>query len=126
MSGPRRPTVAPDGRVWFSENTGDGIGVLDPKTGKITEYRSPVRHGGEYECFSDAQGNIWVSLRAYDTLAKFDPKTTKFTYYPYPNLTGFVPKIETDAQGTIWFGLGTTLTSFKVNGNVPTRQTAAR
>jgi len=123
-SGPRRPSVAPDGMIWFSENIADRIGMLDPATGKITEYKSPFRHGGEYECFADAQGNIWVTLRAYETLTKFDPKTKQYTHYPHPvpKGGGRIPKVETDAKGNVWGALGATLLTLQPKGNVPARQ----
>jgi hypothetical protein len=40
-SGPRRPTVDSKGMVWFSEHIGQALGVLNPDTGKITEYKDP-------------------------------------------------------------------------------------
>jgi streptogramin lyase len=132
------------GQIWFSEHIGQGIGVLDPATGKITEYKNPARYAGEYECYADSQDNIWVTLRSYGAIAKFDQKTKQYTYYPLPAVDsmgrehpglhgtrlggGYPPKVEQDSQGTIWFaGLGLhVLTSFKPNGNVPNNQTASK
>lgn len=55
LSGPRRPSMAPDGMICFSENIGDAIRMLGPNTGKITEYKPPFHYGCEYECFADRQ-----------------------------------------------------------------------
>jgi streptogramin lyase len=111
--------------------------MLDPDTGKITEYKDPFKYGGGYECYADSQDNIWVTLRSYGVLARFDQKTKTYTYFPepFPDIIGrehpgpngtrlgglYPPKIEQDAQGTFWYaGIRmTTLTAFKPEGNVP-------
>jgi streptogramin lyase/mono/diheme cytochrome c family protein len=132
-SGARRLTVDSRGKIWFSEHIGNGIGMLDPETGKIVEYKSPIRMGGEYECWADPNDKIWVSLRSYAIMEKFDPETKKFTFFPYPELRSDRPqiyKMEIDAKGTMWFSNGTiavpTLTSFREDGNVPSRGSGAK
>jgi virginiamycin B lyase len=41
-AGPRRPTIDSMGRIWFSEHLNDALAMLDPESGKITEYKSPL------------------------------------------------------------------------------------
>ena len=78
----------PDGMVWYSDFGQQFIGSLDPKTGKVTEYKLPmVKPGfptGTLDLEPDAQGNLWVSMMYQTGAARFDTKTKKFTIYPLP------------------------------------------
>ena len=42
-SHPRRGRVDDQGRLWFAEYRGNAIGMLDPKSGKIKEWKVPTR-----------------------------------------------------------------------------------
>jgi streptogramin lyase/mono/diheme cytochrome c family protein len=50
-----------NGKVYFSELGGNGIGELDPKTGEIVTYATPTR-GGAHTLYADSKGNIWYTV----------------------------------------------------------------
>lgn len=72
---------APDGSIWFNTNRSPFIGKLDPKSGKITSYRTPLtegKHPGGHWLEVDNDGIVWYSENWADNLVRFDPKTAAF------------------------------------------------
>jgi streptogramin lyase len=86
--------VAGDGKVWFAENDADMMARVDPATGKVEEFKIPVRgHLGSYSkstifprrMATDADGNIWVGLWLSGGLLKIDYKTAEMANYMPPS-----------------------------------------
>ena len=77
--------VAGDGKVWFAENQADLMARVDPGTGKVEEFKIPVK-GKAYprRMATDAEGNIWVGLWSAGKLMKIDSKTAEMTTYDPP------------------------------------------
>lgn len=75
--------VAGDGRVWFAEREAHKLGRLDPKTGKIDEFKTPgtdvPRRMG-----ADWNGDIWVGFHETGKLVRVDHKTGKMTFFDPP------------------------------------------
>ena len=117
----RRVAVDSQGRVWACLYFGNKIAMIEPASGKVTEYALPLKHGNPYELWPDAEDNIWIENAVYNSLVKFDPKTQKFTYVPFPENGAHTPKLDRDREGALWFTLArpTTLAAFKPKGNVP-------
>lgn len=120
----RRIVFDSKGMVWLCEYFANGLLMLNPDTGKMTEYRLPLKYGNPYEVSADGSDNIWLENAAYESFVKFDPRTKKFTYFPYPEIKSHTPKVEFDAEGTMWSELPAgpgepRLTAFKPIGNVP-------
>jgi streptogramin lyase len=116
----RRVTVDSKGNVWVCQYFGNRIAMLDPNTGKVTEYDLPLRYGNPYDLWPDNEDNIWVENAVYNSLVKFEPATKRWTYYPFPELGAHTPKLDRDKEGTFWFTLGrpSGLTGFKPKGSV--------
>ncbi len=116
----RRMSVDSKGKIWFCEYFGNAIGVIDPATRKVTEYKLPLRNGNPYEIWADHQDNLWIDNAVYDAMVKFEPRSKKFTYIPFPDFGAHTPKVALDSEGTIWLsGSGTALlTALKPAGNV--------
>ena len=98
-----------EGNVYFTDNTSPGrtIGKLDPKTGKVTNYKLDDANGyavRTHGAAADANGNIWLTNGTDGTILKFDPKTEKFQRFPKPaSLTkGIGPTITVDSKGNAW------------------------
>ena len=86
--------------VWVCEYFGNKIAMLDPDSGKVTEYDLPLKYGNPYDLWPDAEGNIWVENAVYNSLVKFEPATKKWTYYPFPELGAHTPKLDRDKAAT--------------------------
>ena len=121
----RRVVFDSKGMVWLCEYFANGVLMLNPETGKMTEYKLPLKHGNPYEVAADRNDNIWLENAAYESFVRLDPRTKKFTYFPYPEIKSHTPKVEFDTEGTtMWSELPAgpgepRLTAFKPNGNVP-------
>jgi virginiamycin B lyase len=116
----RRVAVDDQGRVWACMYFGNRIAMIEPASGKVTEYELPLKYGNPYDLWPDADGNIWVENAVYNSLVKFEPKTQKWTYVPFPEVSAHTPKLDRGRDGTIWFTLArpVTLTAFKPKGNL--------
>ena len=96
-SGPHNPWVARNGLVWVTEKAAHKLAVLDPNTGKFTEY-TPPQGAGTHTLREDSQGNIWTSGK----ITKFDVQTKKFTVYDTPD----VYDVAVDSHNNAWGGSG--------------------
>ena len=94
---PHNPWVARNGQVWFSELKGRKLSVIDPETGKLTEYPVPEK-AGIHTVREDSQGNIWTS----GNVTRFDPHTQKFTVFGTPSTYD----VALDAHDNAWGASG--------------------
>jgi streptogramin lyase len=83
---PRRGDHDSQGRIWFAEYNAGQVGVLDPKAGKITEYKMPLGplslpYGTGVDRVNDI---VWVENYRADTLTAVDPKTGEVWDYRLP------------------------------------------
>jgi streptogramin lyase/mono/diheme cytochrome c family protein len=126
----RRLTMDPNGIIWANQYFGNAISSIDPETGKVTEYKLPLKYGNPYEGFSDLQGNIWIENAMYNSLVKFDQTSKKFTYYPFPDHRMHTPKLSVGSDGTLYFsrfsGRPPRVVAFKPTGNRTNPTSATR
>jgi virginiamycin B lyase len=77
-----------NGKVYYSDFGSLYIGELDPKTGKVTDYKLPLMKAsapqGTLGLHPDRDGNLWVAMMYQGGLVKFDTHTKKITAYPIP------------------------------------------
>lgn len=115
-----RPVIQPHdvivdagGTVWYSNFGENLLSKLDPKTGKVTEYKIPGQKPGfptgTLDLESDARGNLWIALMYQTGIAKFDRKTASFTVFPLPKewqtdatQQSFLSPIAAAVDGKIW------------------------
>jgi virginiamycin B lyase len=85
---PHDVVVDADGHAWYSDFGSQVMGVLDPKTGKVTDYDIPVvrpeQPKGTLDLQLDRDGNVWIAMMYQAAIAKMDRQTRKLTVYPYP------------------------------------------
>jgi virginiamycin B lyase len=95
--------VSGDGRVWFAERDPSKIGRLDPNTGKIDEWDTPIAGSIPRRMGTDAQGNIWVGLHEAGKLMKIDYETAKMTVLDPPTQNAAPYDAVGDPDGRVWF-----------------------
>ena len=95
-----------EGRLWFAEYFGDAIGMLDPETGKIQEWKVPTPWSSPYDAVEDKNGNAWTASMNTDRVARLDVKSGQYTEYPLPRPTNIRRVFVDDAKnpGTLWIG----------------------
>ena len=85
---PHDVIVDAKGTVWYSNFSDEILGSLDPNTGKVTEYKLPVRKPdapeGSLALRSDADGNLWLGMMFQGAVARFDPKTKQLKVWDLP------------------------------------------
>jgi streptogramin lyase len=118
----RRLTVDSKGHAWAAQYYGNAITQIDPDTGRVIDYKLPLKYGDPYDVVADPNDVLWIENTLYNSLVRFDQKTKTFTYIPFPLLNGHTPKLESDDEGTIWCGFSNQLTSFKMRGNAPVKK----
>jgi len=66
-----------NGNLWFTEWTGNNIGFLNPKTGKVVETPIPTANSHPYGITLDPKGNVWFAenRKGVAQIGKFTPTT---------------------------------------------------
>jgi virginiamycin B lyase len=96
------------GSVWFADDATPErtLGKLDPRTGKITEYKlADEANAAEtsHALVFDKVGNIWFANGTEGAPTKFDPETGKFSRYRRPQDIPYSGDFITmDTKGNIW------------------------
>ena len=104
-----------EGNFWFTDNVHPyrSIGKVEPRTGRVTDYRHRSRRDGGtvnvHDINVDQEGNIWFNNGRDGTLDKFDPKTETFHHFPQPASgpgAGVGGLVGVDSKGNIWGRFG--------------------
>jgi virginiamycin B lyase len=118
---PRKETLPHDaaadsqGNVWYADFGTHMLGMLDPKSGKVTEYPLPITKPGapqgSLDLVLDKQENIWMGTMYQGSLARFDRKTKTFQTWGSPDFKNrdeariaMVMPINADVDGQVWIG----------------------
>src|SRR5581483_8112620 len=103
-SRPHDPLAARDGSLWYTGQMANVLGRVDPKTGKVREYKLKTAHSGPHGLKEDAEGNIWYTGNTGALIGKLNPKTGEVTEYPMPDPEAKDPHTLLFAKdGTLWF-----------------------
>ncbi|HVB34546.1 MAG TPA: carboxypeptidase regulatory-like domain-containing protein [Patescibacteria group bacterium] len=101
----RGVAVDGQGNVWFGDYYGHKLGVLDTKTGIMTEYQPPTPNATPYGVAIDPRtGDVWYADTMGNYITRFDPKTKQFAEYPEPTPNSSSRFLGVDAEGRAWYG----------------------
>lgn len=90
-----------EGNIWYTLNRSPYIGKLDPKTGKVIQYRTPNtegKHPGAHWIRPAKDGTVWYSETWTSNLINFDPKSGRF----HVMNTGVQGNMALSPDGSIW------------------------
>ncbi len=116
-------------RIWFTEASANMLGVLDPKTLELKEYRIPStkdfkdiewdydpRKGEPPEELAQnftvgqpgymaiaPDGALWFVLQYGNSIVRFEPDKEKFTELIVPTVNSRPYDIAVDSKGDVWF-----------------------
>jgi len=103
-SRPHDPAVAPDGSIWYTGQTANTLGRLNPATASITEYALPTPRSGPHGLVADGSGRIWYTGNTASHIGSLDPTTGEVREYPMPDPQARDPHTPIfDRTGTLWF-----------------------
>jgi virginiamycin B lyase len=106
-SRPRRGRLDDQGRVWFAEYAGNAIGMFDPTTQKIQEYKVPTAWSAPYDVVpTKGATEVWTGSMMSDQVARLDTKSGNVTEYLLPHTTNIrrVFVQETGPHPVLWVG----------------------
>ena len=106
-SRPRRGRLDDQGKVWFAEYAGNAIGMFDPATQKIQEYKIPTPWSAPYDVAPTKGGaEVWTGSMMSDQVSRLDTKTDQITEYLLPHTTNIrrVFVQETGPRPVLWVG----------------------
>jgi len=99
---PHDPAVDPQGRVWYTGQRANLIGMFDPESETFHEFPVPTPDSGPHGLTSDAAGNIWFTENYVGKVGRLDPRTGKFREFKAPTAKDpHTPVFGPD--GRLWF-----------------------
>jgi streptogramin lyase len=90
--------------LFFMDFSGDFIGRIDAKTGKITFFRTPTPNSNPRRGYMDGQDRLWFTEYRVNKLAMFDTKTEQFKEWALPTPYTLPYDIMPDRNGELWTG----------------------
>jgi len=99
--------VATDGMVWFAEEAIDKMARVDPKTGKVEEFKIPISGVAlPRRLAADTHDNVWVGLWSAGKLLKIDSETAEMSVYTPPSENSGAYSVSVDkTNDLIWVNL---------------------
>src|SRR5262245_8719897 len=83
---PHDVVIDADGHAWYTDFGNQVVGELDPKTGKVSDYKlellRPDQPKGSLDLELDPDGNLWIGMSYQGGASKIDRKTKQVTTYP--------------------------------------------
>jgi streptogramin lyase len=101
---PHGITIAKDGHIYTAEIGDSLIGEIDPETGAVHQYSTPLR-GTPHTIRADSKGNVWfTAMQGQSRVGRLDAVTKKVTEYDpapaYKNAHYYGMTI--DQQDRVW------------------------
>jgi len=91
-------------RLWFAEYGANAIGMYDPKTEKIQEWKFPTPWSAPYHVVPDKNGELWTGSMWTDRVTRLDPKTKQVKEWVLPTPWGQPYDVVLDKNGEAWTG----------------------
>jgi streptogramin lyase len=104
---PRRGRLDDQGRLWFAQYGGNAIGMFDPATEQMKEFKLPKAWGNPYDVVPSKGGaEVWTGSMSNDYVSRLDTKSGEITEYLLPRSTNIrrVFVQETGPRPTLWIG----------------------
>ena len=129
---PSAPTVAPDGSVWFGEQSAAALAHFYPGNRTLVEYawpyhyKAPPSNGGFCGNKSDIwgvalwNGKVWVSDTSGNQLVALDPSTGQFSAIKIPTNNSYPYTLTLGPNNTLWFAelFGAKIGEVSANGTL--------
>ncbi len=101
---PHDVAPAPDGKVWYTAQSQGALGILDPKTGKVTQIPlgpDAAPHG----VIVGPDRAAWITEGGQNAIARFDPATKEVKLFPLPKefANANLNTATFDRKGILWF-----------------------
>jgi virginiamycin B lyase len=123
---PHDVVVDADGHAWYTDFGNQVVGELDPKTGKVADYKlellRPDQPKGSLDLEFDPEGNLWVGMSYQGGASKIDRKTKQVTTYPLnkewldnTTQTNMVTPTSMNVDGKVWLSDNATRNHYRLD-----------
>jgi len=102
FSDPFGITLDGSGNVYFTEQTGNKIGRLDPSTNVITEWTLPTASSRPNFITLDGSGNVYFAELTGNKIGRLDPSTNVITEWTVPTATSGPFGVTLDGSGNVY------------------------
>jgi virginiamycin B lyase len=101
---PHDVAPAPDGTVWYTAQFQGALGILDPKTGRVTQV-SLGRNASPHGVIVGPDRAAWITDTGQNAIARFDPASNAVKLYPLPKefADANLNTATFDGKGILWF-----------------------
>lgn len=107
-SGPRRGQVDKQGRAWFAQFNAGQVGMFDPRTRQIKEWKiTDLSPSDPYSMDVDGKGEAWAGGVYTDYIFRLNPETGKTVKYLIPTVDVNIRSVTADKKAgpqTVWVG----------------------
>ncbi len=106
-SRPRRGRFDDQNRLWFAEYGGNRIGMFDPQTERMKEWKLPTDWALPYDVVpTKGAAEVWTGSMLSDQVARLNPKTDEITEYLLPHTTNIrrVFVVDNGPRPVLWVG----------------------
>ena len=103
-SGPRRPGLGPDGRLWIPEFNTGFLTAFDPDTGDFERIDLGLSTLGAYDVEVDQNtGEVWISGSLDSSMLRYNPESGAIDRIPLPTEPAYTRHIAIDPKnGDVW------------------------
>lgn len=103
-SGPRRPGLGPDGRLWIPEFNTGFLTAFDPATGEFERIDLGLSTLGAYDVEVDQRtGDVWISGSLDSSMLRYNPDSGAVARIPLPTEPAYTRHIAIDPQTSdVW------------------------
>ena len=117
QSGLMRPTIDPQGHIWFGEMSRNYLGAFNPQNKSFWQGTPPNGKSGIMGIVVASDNTIWFAEQYANYIGHFSPQNGRYRIYPLPTITAPDPNksnqslhlpsapndIALDQHGTLWF-----------------------
>jgi virginiamycin B lyase len=103
-AGPRRPGLAPDGRLWIPEFNTGYLSAFEPESRRFERVQLGSSSLGLYDAeVNQANGEVWVTGSLASSLIRLRPESGAILHVPLPTEPAYTRHIAVDeSSGDVW------------------------
>ena len=96
-------TSGPDGNLWYTVETDNEIGMIDPATGAVSEFAVPTPNSDLTNITTGSDGNLWFVEASVDQIGNINSATHAISEFsvPIPSIVT-IPDLAPGPDGTLW------------------------
>jgi len=96
-------TAGPDGNVWFTEESANAIGMINPTTHAISSFTLPTANADPAGITTGPDGNLWFTEYGAHGIGEINPTTHAISSFTLPTANAKPVAIAAGPDGNLWF-----------------------